>query len=75
MRLFVFGLGYTARVVAAQLEGWSVEATGAQGTFLVDGALLRDLAPALVEQGFLFSTELAGASVHRDHQPAGNALA
>lgn len=32
-----------------------------QGTFLVDGALLRDLAPALVEQGFLFSTELAMA--------------
>ncbi|TCJ41218.1 SDR family NAD(P)-dependent oxidoreductase [Parafrankia sp. BMG5.11] len=36
MRLFVFGLGYTARAIAAQLEGWSVEATGAHGTVAFD---------------------------------------
>lgn len=29
-----------------------------QGTFIVDGPLLRRIAPALTEQGFLFTTEL-----------------
>ncbi len=31
-RLFVFGLGYTARALLARLDGWTVEATGADGT-------------------------------------------
>ena len=32
MRLFVFGLGYTARAIVAALPGWQVEATGRGGT-------------------------------------------
>jgi nucleoside-diphosphate-sugar epimerase len=35
-RLFVFGLGYTAKAIAAALEGWSIEATGGDGTLAFD---------------------------------------
>lgn len=37
-RLFVFGLGYSARRIAARLEalGWQVEATGSQGSVAFD---------------------------------------
>ena len=35
-RLFVFGLGYTARAIAARLDGWSVEATGRDGGIAFD---------------------------------------
>ena len=35
-RLFVFGLGYTAKAIAAVLEGWTIEATGADGTLAFD---------------------------------------
>jgi len=35
-RLFVFGLGYTAKAIVGALEGWTVEATGAQGTVAFD---------------------------------------
>ena len=31
-RLFVFGFGYSARAIAARLDGWQVEATGREGT-------------------------------------------
>ena len=30
--LFVFGLGYTAKAIVHRLEGWTIEATGADGT-------------------------------------------
>jgi nucleoside-diphosphate-sugar epimerase len=36
MRLFVFGLGYTAKAAVAALDGWTVEATGADGTISFD---------------------------------------
>ncbi len=36
MRLFVFGLGYTAKAVVEALDGWGVEATGADGTVAFD---------------------------------------
>ncbi|WP_126177335.1 SDR family NAD(P)-dependent oxidoreductase [Tsuneonella rigui] len=37
MRLFVFGLGYTAKAIVDALpEGWTVEATGAAGTVAFD---------------------------------------
>lgn len=35
-RLFVFGLGYTAKAIAARLDGWRVEATGSSGTVTFD---------------------------------------
>ena len=35
-RLFVFGLGYTAQAIVAALDGWTVEATGADGTVAFD---------------------------------------
>jgi nucleoside-diphosphate-sugar epimerase len=35
-RLFIFGLGYTAKAIAAALEGWSIEATGTDGTVRFD---------------------------------------
>ena len=40
-----------------------------QGTFVVDGALLRQLVPALREPGFLFTTELAYALELRGIRP------
>lgn len=40
-----------------------------QGTFVVDGALLRELLPALREPGFLFTTELAYALELRGIRP------
>ena len=36
MRLFVFGLGYTAKAIVDALDGWTVEATGADGTHAFD---------------------------------------
>lgn len=47
MRLFVFGLGYTAKAIVAALDGATVEATGTDGTLAFDdddavrGALSR----------------------------------
>lgn len=47
MRLFVFGLGYTAKAIVDALPGWTAEATGGQGTAAFDddeavrAALLR----------------------------------
>jgi nucleoside-diphosphate-sugar epimerase len=35
-RLFVFGLGYTAKAIAGLLDGWSIEATGKDGTLAFD---------------------------------------
>jgi nucleoside-diphosphate-sugar epimerase len=35
-RLFVFGLGYSAKAIAGALEGWPIEATGADGTMAFD---------------------------------------
>ena len=35
-RLFVFGLGYTAKAIAGALGGWRIEATGADGTLAFD---------------------------------------
>lgn len=32
MRMFIFGLGYTAKRLADRLEGWVIEATGRHGT-------------------------------------------
>jgi nucleoside-diphosphate-sugar epimerase len=46
-RLFVFGLGYTAKAIVDAFDGWTVEATGADGTVAFDdddavrGALAR----------------------------------
>lgn len=39
-RLFIFGLGYTARIIAARLEaaGWEVVSTGREGTLAFDDA-------------------------------------
>lgn len=35
-RLFIFGLGYTARVIAARFVGWEVISTGSDGTLSFD---------------------------------------
>ena len=35
-RLFVFGLGYTARAIVRALDGWTVESTGTDGTIDFD---------------------------------------
>ncbi len=35
-RLFVFGLGYTAKAIVARLSGWTVESTGSDGTMGFD---------------------------------------
>jgi nucleoside-diphosphate-sugar epimerase len=41
-RLFVFGLGYTAKAITAALDGWPIEATGADGTLAFeDGPAVR----------------------------------
>jgi nucleoside-diphosphate-sugar epimerase len=32
MRMFIFGLGYTAKRIADGLDGWAIEATGRNGT-------------------------------------------
>lgn len=34
--MFIFGLGYTAKAIAARLEGWTVEATGRDGSLAFD---------------------------------------
>ncbi|GGE05110.1 NAD(P)-dependent oxidoreductase [Tsuneonella deserti] len=31
-RLFIFGMGYSAKAIARRLDGWSIEATGSDGT-------------------------------------------
>ena len=36
MRLLIFGLGYSARAIAARLSGWDVQATGSAGTLAFD---------------------------------------
>lgn len=48
MRLFVFGLGYTAKAIVDALDDWTVEATGADGTiaFGDDDAVLGALSRA-----------------------------
>lgn len=51
--LFTRGYATLRRVVLGMQTG------DPQGTFIVEGALLRQLAPHLVEPGFLFTTELA----------------
>jgi nucleoside-diphosphate-sugar epimerase len=47
-RLFVFGLGYTARRIVARLPDWRIEATGSGGTvdFMDDGAVRAGLSEA-----------------------------
>lgn len=35
-RLLIFGLGYTAKAVAARLEGWDIESSGSAGTLDFD---------------------------------------
>ncbi|MGX7951078.1 SDR family NAD(P)-dependent oxidoreductase [Tsuneonella sp. HG249] len=37
-QMFIFGLGYSAKAIAAALPGWSVEATGRDGTLAFDDA-------------------------------------
>ncbi|MXO75280.1 SDR family NAD(P)-dependent oxidoreductase [Altererythrobacter aerius] len=46
--LFIFGFGYTARAVAARLDGWTVSATGRDGSvdFADDDGVRRAIAGA-----------------------------
>lgn len=37
-RLLIFGLGYTASIVAARLDGWYIDATGSAGNLAFDDA-------------------------------------
>jgi len=57
------GFGALRRVVL------NMQTRDPQGTFVVDGNLLRDLAPRLREPGFLFTTELAYALELRGVRP------
>jgi nucleoside-diphosphate-sugar epimerase len=53
-RLFIFGLGYTAKAIAAALEGWSIEATGAAGTVRFDDE--RSVRSALASASHVLSS-------------------
>ena len=56
--MFIFGLGYAAKRIAAQLNGWSIEATGQDGTtsFDDDDAVRTVLGEQLREMGFQVDT-------------------
>ena len=52
-RAMTLGFGVLRRLILGMRTG------DPQGTFIIDGALLRSIAPHLHEPGFLFTTELA----------------